>query len=100
MDQLHNLSKRSTFRSDRKNWNAIYNIIFPNDPLLTCPYLEASVSKEVNHVGEAVLAAAPVALRNALWQVPKEFRESYAAEIEERVSLVDVQVFERILDGM
>jgi hypothetical protein len=100
-EQLRKLRKRSTHKSDRDNWNAIYKILFPNVPLPTSPYLDGTVSEEVNYLREAFLAAAPAVLRNAVEQViPEELREPYAAEIEERLGSAHAELFESILVTM
>jgi hypothetical protein len=39
-EQLRKLSKRNTRQTDRENWNAIYKILFADDPLPESPYLE------------------------------------------------------------
>jgi len=65
-EQVSELSKRSTFKSDRENWNAIFKIIFPKDPLPSSPYLDASVSVEANLIRELFLAEAPAVVDNAI----------------------------------
>jgi hypothetical protein len=105
VEQLEQLSKRSTCKTDRENWNAIFKILFPNDPLPSSPYLDFSVSEEVNYVRELFLAEAPEALNTAIAQglpggLPEHLRARAMADIAERVSSVHVDVFERVLNRM
>ncbi|KAF7134154.1 hypothetical protein CNMCM5793_005833 [Aspergillus hiratsukae] len=100
-EQLRNLSRRNAHQTDRENWNAIYNILFPDDPLPDSPYLDPLVSYEVNLVREAFLAAAPVAVRTAIQQViPEEFSDTVQEELERVLRSTHAEVFDNILRRM
>jgi hypothetical protein len=100
-EQLRNLSRRNAHQRDRENWNAIYKILFPDDPLPESPYLDPLVSYEVNLVREAFLAAAPVAVRTAIQHViPEEFSDSLQEELERVLRSTHAEIFDQILRRM
>ncbi|GIJ92584.1 hypothetical protein Asppvi_001862 [Aspergillus pseudoviridinutans] len=100
-DQLRKLSKRNTRQTDRENWNTIYKILFPEDPLPESPYLDPLVSYEVNLVREAFLAAAPVAVRTAIQHViPEEFSDALEEELERVLRSTHAEVFDQIFRRM
>jgi hypothetical protein len=100
-EQLRKLSKRNTRQTDRENWNAIYKILFPDDPLPESPYLDPLVSYEVNLVREAFLAAAPDAVRTAIQHViPEELSDTLQEELEQALRWTHAEIFDQILRRM
>ncbi|KAF7181996.1 hypothetical protein CNMCM7691_001384 [Aspergillus felis] len=100
-EQLRKLSKRNARQTDRENWNAIYMILFPEDPLPESPYLDPLVSYEVNLVREAFLTAAPVAVRTAIQHViPEGFSDTLQEELEQILRSTHAEVFDQILGRM
>ncbi|RHZ60680.1 uncharacterized protein CDV56_101288 [Aspergillus thermomutatus] len=100
-EQLRKLSRRNIHQSDRENWNAIYKILFPDDPLPESPYLDPLVSYEVNLVREAFLTAAPVAVRTAIQHViPEEISDTLQEELERVLRSTHAEVFDQILRRM
>ncbi|GIK07613.1 hypothetical protein Aspvir_003279 [Aspergillus viridinutans] len=100
-EQLRKLSKRNTRQTDRANWNAIYEILFPDDPLPESPYLDPLVSYEVNLVREAFLTAAPVAVRTAIQHViPEGLSDTLQEELEQILRSTHAEVFDQILRRM
>ncbi|GIC94584.1 uncharacterized protein Aud_001913 [Aspergillus udagawae] len=100
-EQLRKLSRRNVHQTDRDNWNAIYKILFPDDPLPESPYLDPFVSYEVNLVREAFLTAAPVAVRTAIQHViPEELTDTLQEELERILRSTHAEVFDQILHRM
>ncbi|KAH0551613.1 hypothetical protein GP486_007169 [Trichoglossum hirsutum] len=84
-----------------RDWNTIFKIIFPNDPLPSSPYIDISVSEDVNLVREFFLAEAPTALDNAITQaLPEELRAAYCEDIARRVKDANVEIFNTVLDKL
>ncbi|KAL4928936.1 C2H2-type zinc finger protein [Aspergillus undulatus] len=97
-EQLQRLSRRSTAKTDRDRWNEIYRILFPDDPLPDSPYLDPTVSAEVNLVREAFLSAAPSAVRTALrLAIPGALPQIADDELDRIVSSTHVEVFDQVL---
>ncbi|RYP43058.1 hypothetical protein DL770_011852 [Monosporascus sp. CRB-9-2] len=95
--QVEQLRKRSAFKTHRENWNAIFGILFPGDPLPVSPYLDATVSQDVNLLRELFLAQAPMALAQAIDNcLPEDLRTIYGSEIAQHVTAVNLDVFERV----
>lgn len=100
-EKLQRLSKRSQGHTDRDKWNEIYNILFPGCTLPDSPYLDSTVSAEVNFVREAFLNAAPIATRTAIQHaIPEALRGTCAEELERVILSTHVEVFDRILSRM
>ncbi|GFF41072.1 hypothetical protein IFM61606_05284 [Aspergillus udagawae] len=100
-EQLRKLSRRNVHQTDRDNWNAIYKILFPDDPLPESPYLDPLVSYEVNLVREAFLTAAPLAVRAAIQHViPEQFSDTLQEELERILRSTHAEVFDQILRRM
>ncbi|RYP77520.1 hypothetical protein DL771_001093 [Monosporascus sp. 5C6A] len=95
--QVEQLRKRSAFKTHRENWNPIFGILFPGDPLPGSPYLDATVSQDVNLLRELFLAQAPMVLAQAIDNsLPEDLRTIYASEIAQHVTAVNLDVFERV----
>ncbi|KAL3468834.1 hypothetical protein BJX99DRAFT_265767 [Aspergillus californicus] len=100
-EQLQRLSKRSTGKSDEERWNEIYTILFPGDPLPDSPYLDSTVSADVNLVREAFLHAAPSAVRTAVrMAIPGSSSQIADDELDQILLSTHVQVFDQILSAI
>lgn len=98
-EQIQKLSRRTTLKTDRDRWNEIYCILFPTDPLPESPYLDRTVSAEVNLVREAFLHAAPAAVRTAIrMAIPEALQETFGdEELERIVHATHIEVFDQVL---
>ncbi|RYO86957.1 hypothetical protein DL766_005562 [Monosporascus sp. MC13-8B] len=95
--QVEQLRKRRTLKTHRETWNAIFGILFPGDPLPGSPYLDATVFQDVNLLRELFLAQAPTALAQAIDSfLPEDLRRTHGAEIAQRATAVNLDVFERV----
>lgn len=101
LEQLDKLGKRSTGKSDRDNWDKIYNTLFPNARLPGSPYLDSTISAELNYLREVFLNTAPIALHKAIeLAIPSQYRDLCAADLEDRLSSVNLSIFERIFNEL
>ncbi|KAH8705980.1 hypothetical protein BGW36DRAFT_354364 [Talaromyces proteolyticus] len=97
--QLQELGKRSSKRSDRENWNEIYEILFPNDPFPPDPYVDTSIPEDANFVREIflrdVLPAHGNHIRGVLFG---ELSEQRISKLKDDLNAISINGFQKIFD--
>ena len=97
--QEEQLKNRSTQKTDKERWYAIFKILFPGHPLPSSPYLDAEVSRDINLVIELFQAQAPAAFNRAIEEtLPEHLHNTYGDDIAHIMRTVSSEAFERIYD--
>jgi hypothetical protein len=77
-NQREKLNKRSpSTNSAVENWNAVYRILFPGDPIPASPYIDMSLSGELRAFWEHALSTGPSVWNEILrTELPENLRSS------------------------
>ncbi|KAI9934501.1 hypothetical protein MW887_000115 [Aspergillus wentii] len=102
-EQLQQLKsrKRGGSGTEIEKWNRIYGILFPGDRLPDSPYLDSTLSAQINVLRQEFQNEAPAAVLAAIrYVIPGRLRDIDAEELLGIMRSTHDQVFDHILSRM
>lgn len=97
--QRERLSGRSLSNSAVENWNAVYKILFPGEPLPSSPYIELPHSAELLAFREHVLSKGPTIGNNIIRDRLTETLRPHEDEVRDFFNLSFPDAFAQLFEG-